>query len=76
MPAPTRIGLTTQLKQVEQQLTYFGLGPLENYPDRQGAAQLGLWKLDLSDAFTPYIFPSENGLRTQNQRLQYGGLLV
>jgi len=38
-PAPARIGLRCQLAAAPQQVAWLGLGPHENYPDRQLAAQ-------------------------------------
>lgn len=76
LPEPARIGLTTQLTEVSENVTYFGLGPGENYPDRQGTSTLGNWTLPLDDMSTPYIFPSENGLRMKTQSLTYGSLQV
>lgn len=71
-PAPARIGLMAQLATVPQQVQYDGLGPMENYPDRRAAAVQGRWTASLTDLYTPYIFPSENGLRTAVTRLRFG----
>ena len=71
-PAPARIGLMAQLTTVPQQVQYDGLGPMENYPDRRAAAVQGRWTASLTDLYTPYIFPSENGLRTAVTRLRFG----
>lgn len=60
---PARIGLQVMVPTFEN-VTYHGRGPFENYPDRKSAAMLGSWHLAVQDFYTPYIFPSENGLRT------------
>ncbi|WP_145526048.1 beta-galactosidase [Yersinia rohdei] len=72
LPSPARIGLCCQLSDVSENVDWFGLGPHENYPDRQLSAQYGHWKLPLNQMHTPYIFPSENGLRCNTQSLNYG----
>jgi beta-galactosidase len=72
LPSPARIGLTCQLAEVFEQVDWLGLGPYENYPDRQLAASQGSWSLPLAQLYTPYIFPSENGLRCDTRRLNYG----
>ncbi|MFH7828663.1 beta-galactosidase [Kluyvera chengduensis] len=72
IPHPARIGLHCQLAAVEAQASWLGLGPHENYPDRRLAARQGLWTLPLSAMHTPYIFPTENGLRCDTRRLEYG----
>ena len=76
IPAPARIGLTCQLAEVARNVEWVGLGPHENYPDRRSAAQQGRWTLPLSSLHTPYIFPSENGLRCDTRELRYGDHLL
>ena len=75
-PAPARIGLRCQLAAAPQQVTWLGLGPHENYPDRQLAAQFSRWQLPLDALHTPYVFPSENGLRGGTRRLEAEGWRV
>lgn len=76
LPEPARIGLTVQLAEESPLFSYFGLGPDENYPDRCGSSQLGQWTLPLEAGYTPYIFPSENGLRTKVRSLDYGTIRI
>lgn len=71
-PAPARIGLCCQLAQVSPKVSWLGLGPHENYPDRQHSAHFDRWQCPLSDLYTPYVFPSENGLRCGTLSLQFG----
>lgn len=72
-PPPARIGLTCQLKQVAEKVSWLGLGPHENYPDRLTSACFGLWQLPLNAMHTPYVFPVENGLRCGVRQLNYAG---
>lgn len=76
LPAPARIGLTCQWAQLAPQVNWLGLGPHENYPDRRLAAQFGRWELPLEQLHTPYVFPTENGLRGGTRELNYGGWQV
>ena len=55
-PEPARIGLSLQLAEKAENVTYFGLGPDENYPDRRGASLFAQWNLRITDMTTPYIF--------------------
>lgn len=71
-PAPARIGLCCQLADVESEVNWFGRGPHENYPDRKSSALMDSWTLPLADMYTPYVFPSENGLRCDTSSLEYG----
>ncbi|WP_058909884.1 beta-galactosidase [Entomohabitans teleogrylli] len=71
-PPPARIGLTCQLAQVNDTVRWLGLGPHENYPDRRASALSDSWALPLEAMYTPYVFPSENGLRCDTRWLRYG----
>lgn len=72
-PPPARIGLSCQLAQVAERVNWLGLGPHENYPDRLTAACFDRWDLSLDEMYTPYVFPSENGLRCNTHELHYAG---
>nr|AMK07522.1 beta-galactosidase [Klebsiella sp. T17-2] len=71
-PHPARIGLSCQLSQVAERVSWLGLGPHENYPDRLSAACFDRWDLSLEEMYTPYVFPTENGLRSGTRELKYG----
>lgn len=71
-PHPARIGLSCQLMQVAERVNWLGLGPHENYPDRLTAACFDRWDCSLDEMYTPYVFPSENGLRCGTHELKYG----
>ncbi|MGE9551912.1 beta-galactosidase [Erwinia amylovora] len=75
-PEPARIGLRCQLSHSHETVSWLGLGPHENYPDRQLAAQFSSWSLPLEEMFTPYVFPGENGLRGGAKQLTFGALQV
>lgn len=72
VPPPARIGLVCQLAERVETVSWLGLGPHENYPDRKLAVRQGAWSLPLSALHTPYIFPGENGLRCDTRALRYG----
>lgn len=75
-PAPARIGLTLQLADKPERVHYYGNGPFENYPDRQAAAIRAPFDLPLADFYTPYVFPSDNGLRTEVANVTMDSLQV
>ena len=62
-PALPRVGCRTKLSIKPSRIDWFGRGPHENYPDRKSGADIGRWEAELAEMHTPYIFPSENGLR-------------
>ena len=76
MPAPARIGLTYQLKEIPKQVKWLGLGPHENYPDRKTSAMFAQWSLPFADLYTPYIYPCENGLRCDVKQLTLNDMTI
>jgi beta-galactosidase/evolved beta-galactosidase subunit alpha len=46
------------------QASWFGRGPGESYVDTKQAGKFGLYSKSVDDLYTPYIFPQENGNRT------------
>ncbi|QJW54774.1 Beta-galactosidase [Serratia plymuthica] len=76
LPPLARIGMVFQATPAAADVEWLGLGPHENYPDRQTSACFSRWRLPLSEMVTPYIFPTENGLRCNTQELNWGGWRV
>ena len=61
---PLRIGLQTQIAGELDNLSYFGRGPQENYSDRNDGIFLGLWNTTPAEMMYQYVYPQENGNRT------------
>ncbi|MBR9873745.1 MAG: beta-galactosidase [Vibrionaceae bacterium] len=78
LPPMPRIGLEMQLPLQEQNttVTWQGLGPFENYPDRLSAARFGLHTQTLEQMHTPYIFPTDSGLRCGTRSLEVSNLII
>jgi beta-galactosidase len=57
-----RVGVRFELPAGFDRLRWFGRGPLENYPDRNRGALLGVWESEVDEP--PYLVPQEFGLRT------------
>ncbi|WP_310607859.1 beta-galactosidase [Buttiauxella brennerae] len=72
LPPLPRIGLELQVKAQNDDVSWLGLGPHENYPDRRSSACYSRWKMPVNDMTTPYIFPTENGLRCETKALDWG----
>ena len=60
---PLRVGLQGQIAGADK-VTYFGRGPQENYSDRNDGIFLGTWTSSVADMMMQYVFPQENGNRT------------
>ncbi len=59
-----RIGLEFEVPARSGQVQWFGRGPGESYSDTKQANRFGLWQAGVDELYTPYIFPQENGNRT------------
>ena len=80
LPPMPRIGLALELSEAVSSsidaISWQGRGPHENYPDRKRSAHFGSWCLPIADMHTPYIFPSDNGLRSDCRRLELNQVTV
>ncbi|MDR1824852.1 MAG: hypothetical protein LBR27_05920 [Bifidobacteriaceae bacterium] len=63
VPLP-RIGLRLSLPAKLANVAWFGLGPGETYPDSRAAARIGHFESMVAALQTPYVFPQENGHRS------------
>jgi len=59
-----RIGTLFQLDTDYEQVTWYGLGPHENYWDRKDSATVGLYHNTVEGLYVPYVRPQENGFRS------------
>lgn len=59
-----RIGLQMALPKDMDRVTWFGRGPGESYVDSQEANRVGVYTSTVDGLYTPYVFPQENGNRT------------
>lgn len=64
-----RIGLKLGLVEGLENVHWYGRGPHENYPDRKESAFLGNYQSTVTDLFTPYLIPQENGARSDTRWL-------
>ncbi|GAA4214236.1 glycoside hydrolase family 2 TIM barrel-domain containing protein [Actinocatenispora rupis] len=63
VPLP-RLGLRLAVPSTVDNVTWFGGGPGEAYPDSRRAALVGRYSAGVDALQTPYVFPQENGNRT------------
>ena len=64
VPWLARLGLDFSLPQDTQQISWYGRGPWETYPDRKSGAKMGLYTKNLDDIKLPYIIPQDFDNRT------------
>lgn len=78
LPPLPRIGIELDLnvESLNSDVSWYGRGPFENYPDRCSAARVGYYHLPISEMFTRYIYPTDSGLRCDTKRVEIGKLNV
>jgi len=64
LPELPRVGIMAQIPSSYKEISWFGKGPHESYPDRMEAAFLGHYKHSIKDFEVPYVVPQENGSRS------------
>ncbi|NRA37307.1 MAG: DUF4981 domain-containing protein, partial [Planctomycetes bacterium] len=60
-PQMPRAGVSFIVPKEFQKMAWHGLGPIENYSDRQACASIGEWQSSVSDRYVPYVMPQEHG---------------
>ena len=63
IPLIPKFGMRMRVPADFNDITYYGRGPWENYPDRKRSAFIGYYKMPLSEFETDYIHPQDNGNR-------------
>ncbi|MHA2307980.1 MAG: glycoside hydrolase family 2 TIM barrel-domain containing protein [Candidatus Heimdallarchaeaceae archaeon] len=59
-----RLGMQMKLKEGLKQFKWFGKGPHETYEDRKIGAQIGIYSASIEELIHDYVYPQENGNRT------------
>ena len=57
LPPPARVGLNLAVAPDLRQLTWYGRGPMESYPDRKTGARLGRFECRVEDTHVAYMLP-------------------
>ncbi|TDS10270.1 glycoside hydrolase family 2 TIM barrel-domain containing protein [Sphingobacterium paludis] len=80
LPNIPKVGMQLGVNPTFEHIQYYGLGDMENYPDRAYGFDLGVYSSMIDDFMEPYLYPQENGnrmevrwFRLQNKKY---GLLV
>ncbi|MFC4798383.1 glycoside hydrolase family 2 TIM barrel-domain containing protein [Neobacillus sp. GCM10023253] len=58
-----RIGVTINLNQDYNHVTWYGRGDSESYQDTKRSQQIGLYSKTVEEMHTDYVYPQENGSR-------------
>ncbi len=73
-PPLPRFGLRLFLNRALDGVTYYGLGPYENYRDKKRASTHGRYQVKVEDLHENYIRPQENGSRTDCEYVVLSGM--
>ena len=65
-----KFGMHLQMPADFKQLSWYGRGPHENYIDRNASAYVDIYSGTVQEQFTPYVYPQENGNKTDVRWLQ------
>jgi len=65
LPGLVKYGMTMGIPENFAETTFYGKGPHENYRDRKRSAEVDEFTFKTKDLFTNYIFPQENGNRSE-----------
>ncbi|MDL2245859.1 DUF4981 domain-containing protein [Parabacteroides sp. OttesenSCG-928-J18] len=65
-----RVGLSMTIDKSLDQVTWYGRGPQENYPDRKTGYKTGIYSTSVKEMYEPYLIPQDHGLRTDNRWLR------
>ncbi|OAV69540.1 Beta-galactosidase [Bacteroidales bacterium Barb6] len=63
-----RFGMQLQMPCEMEHIRYYGRGPVENYADRNNAADIGDYRQTTDEQFHPYYRPQETGTKTDVRR--------
>jgi len=59
-----RIGLQMTIPRDLERFQWYGRGPGESYIDSREASPIGVYSANIEELYTPYVYPQENGNRT------------
>ena len=61
LPPLPRLGIVIELPREYEQLSWYGRGPWDNYPDRKQSCTIGLWRSNVSEQYVHYPRPQDSG---------------
>jgi len=73
LPDLPRLGVMMTLPRGFEDLTWFGRGPVESYPDRKAGTPIGIYRQTVTQQYVPYIVPQEHGHHTDTRWLELRG---
>jgi len=73
-PFLPRFGVEFLMPEGNENLSYYGRGPVESYRDKRHASKQGVYKIKVSDHFEHYVKPQENMAHADTRFMSVAGL--
>lgn len=70
LPELPLFGMEFPLKREFEQFAYYGIGPDENYVDRNNGGKIGIFASTVTENYSPYLKPQSCGNRTETRWLE------
>lgn len=64
LPNLPKVGMQGGIAREYENISWYGLGLMENYTDRRYGFDAGVYEQNIQDFMEPYVIPQENGNRT------------
>ena len=62
-----KMGLKFILPQNFENISWYGRGPYENYPDRKTGYKINVYNTTVKEEYQPYLIPQDHGLKTETR---------
>lgn len=62
-----KMGLKFILPKNFENITWYGRGPYENYPDRKTGYKINVYETTVQEEYQPYLIPQDHGLKTETR---------
>ena len=66
-----KAGIQFILPETFNQISWYGRGPYENYPDRKTGAKINIYKTTVEEEYQPYLIPQDHGLKTDTRWVRF-----
>ncbi|WP_069658799.1 glycoside hydrolase family 2 TIM barrel-domain containing protein [Arcticibacter eurypsychrophilus] len=70
LPNIPKVGMQVGIRRNYEQISWYGRGPVENYLDKRYGFDAAIYTLPISSFMEPYVYPQENGNRTDVRWMQ------
>jgi beta-galactosidase len=61
LPELPRLGIEFSVDSIYKNVSWYGRGPWDSYPDRKRSAMIGRWQSTVAEQYTHYPRPQDNG---------------